>query len=66
MMGNWVIADSNANPSTKTPQCIFAVSQDDPNDVHQICPWGKSFPVASGRDDERDPGRAGGRARRTA
>ena len=38
VMGNWVIADSNANPSTKTPQCIFAVNQDNPNDVHRSAP----------------------------
>jgi hypothetical protein len=48
VMGDWVIANSNAAPSTETPQCIFAANQDDPNDVHHICPWGKSFPVASG------------------
>jgi hypothetical protein len=48
VMGDWVIANSNANPSTETPQCVFAVNQDDPTDVHQSCPWGTSFPVESG------------------
>ena len=59
VMGNWVIADSNANPSTETPQCIFAVSQNDPNDVHQICPWGKSFPVESGATTSETPAAPG-------
>ena len=60
VMGDWVIANSNANPSTKTPQCLFAVSQDNPNDVHQICPWGKSFPVASGATTSETPAAPGG------
>jgi hypothetical protein len=59
VMGNWVIADSNANPSTKTPQCVFAVSQDNPNDVHSVCPWGKSFPVASGATTSETPAAPG-------
>ena len=59
VMGNWVIADSNANPSKTTPQCIFAVSQANPNDVHQICPWGKSFPVASGATESETPAAPG-------
>jgi hypothetical protein len=59
VMGDWVIADSNANPSTETPQCIFAVSQDDPNDVHQVCPWGKSFPVESGATTSETPAAPG-------
>ena len=64
VMGNWVIADSNANPSKTTPQCIFAVSQDNPNDVHSICPWGKSFPVKSGATtSETPPPRASTRRR---
>jgi hypothetical protein len=58
-MGDWVIADGNANPSTETPQCIFAISQDDPNDVHQICPWGKSFPVESGATQSETPAAPG-------
>ncbi len=57
--GDWVIADSNANPSTKTPQCLFAVSQDNPNDVHQVCPWGKSFPVKSGATTSETPAAPG-------
>ena len=48
VLGDWVIANSNATPSKTTPQCVFAVSQDSAKDVHQICPWGKKFPVASG------------------
>lgn len=59
VMGDWVIADSNANPSQKTPQCIFAVSQDDPKNVHQICPWGKRFPVASGATQSETPAAPG-------
>lgn len=59
VMGDWVIADSNANPSTKTPQCVFAVNQDDPADVHQICPWGKSFPVKSGATQSETPAAPG-------
>lgn len=59
VMGNWVIADSNANPSTTTPQCLFAVSQDNPDDVHSICPWGKSFPVASGATMSETPAAPG-------
>jgi len=55
IMGNWIIADSNANPSKTTPQCIFAVSQDNPKDVHTICPWGKKFPVASGATSSEAP-----------
>src|SRR5215468_10847099 len=38
-----------------TPQCIFAVSQDNPKDVHTICPWGKKFPVASGATESETP-----------
>ena len=59
VMGNWVIADSNANPSTTTPQCIFAVNQDNPSDVHTVCPWGKSFPVASGATTSETPAAPG-------
>ncbi len=59
VMGNWVIADSNANPSTETPQCIFAVNQDNPEDVHSICPWGKSFPVKSGATTSETPAAPG-------
>ncbi len=59
VMGDWVIADSNAGPSTETPQCIFAVSQDDPTDVHQVCPWGKSFPVESGATTSETPAAPG-------
>ncbi len=55
VMGNWVIADSNANPSTKTPQCLFAVNQDDPSNVHKVCPWGTSFPVKSGATTSETP-----------
>jgi len=43
-----VIANTNASGSSTTPQCIFAANQDDPNDVHSICPWGKTFPTDSG------------------
>ena len=59
VMGNWVIADSNANPSNETPQCVFAVNQDNPNDVHSVCPWGKSFPVASGATISETPAAPG-------
>lgn len=59
MIGNWVIADSNANPSEETPQCVFAVNQDDPSDVHSVCPWGKSFPVASGATISETPAAPG-------
>jgi hypothetical protein len=59
VMGNWVIANSNANPSTETPQCIFAVSQDDPTNVHKICPWGESFPVKSGATQSETPAASG-------
>lgn len=59
IMGDWVIANSNANPSSKTPQCLFAVSQDDPNDVHKICPWGESFPVDSGATQSETPAAPG-------
>ena len=55
ILGKWIIADSNAVPSTTTPQCIFAVSQDNPKDVHTICPWGRKFPVASGATQSETP-----------
>ncbi len=58
-MGDWVIANSNANPSTKTPQCVFAVNQDDPKDVHQSLPWGKTFPVESGATTSETPAAPG-------
>jgi hypothetical protein len=48
ILGDWVIANSNATPSSETPQCVFAVNQNDASDVHTICPWGKTFPTASG------------------
>ena len=59
VVGNWVIADSNANPSTTTPQCIFAVNQNNPNDVHHVCPWGDRFPVASGATTSETPAAPG-------
>jgi hypothetical protein len=59
VIGNWVIANSNANPSTETPQCLFAVNQDNPNDVHQVCPWGESFPVESGATTSESPAAPG-------
>ena len=59
VMGDWVIANSNANPSTETPQCLFAVNQDDPSDVHEVCPWGKTFPVESGSTTSETPAAPG-------
>lgn len=59
IMGDWVIANSNANPSTETPQCLFAVSQDDPTDTHKVCPWGESFPVDSGATQSETPAAPG-------
>ncbi len=59
MMGDWVIANSNANPSEKAPQCLFAVSQDDPTDTHKVCPWGESFPVDSGATMSETPAAPG-------
>ncbi len=59
VMGDWVIANSNANPSSDTPQCLFAVNQDDPEDVHQVCPWGKTFPVESGATMSESPAAPG-------
>lgn len=59
VMGDWVIADSNANPSTDTPQCIFSVNQDDPTDVNEFCPWGKTFPVDSGATTSETPAAPG-------
>ncbi len=55
VLGDWVIADSNANPSTDTPQCIFSVNQDDPTNTNTFCPWGKTFPVASGATTSETP-----------
>ena len=48
VLGDWVIANTNASSSDTTPQCVFAANQDDPNDVHSICPWGETFPTDSG------------------
>lgn len=59
IMGDWVIANSNANPSTETPQCVFAVNQDDPTDIHKSCPWGESFPVDSGATTSESPAAPG-------
>ncbi len=59
IIGDWVIANSNANPSSKTPQCLFAVSQDDPTDTHKVCPWGESFPVESGATQSESPAAPG-------
>jgi hypothetical protein len=47
LMGNWVIADSNGNGSKTTPQCLFVVNQDNPNNVHSICPWGTTMPAGA-------------------
>jgi hypothetical protein len=45
LMGKWIVAEINAKPSTTSPMCLVAVSQDNPNDLHRICPWGKTLPV---------------------
>ena len=59
VMGDYVIADSNANPSTETPQCVFTVSQDDPNTTNKFCPWGETFPVDSGATTSETPAAPG-------
>ena len=59
VLGDWVVADSNANPSTETPQCVFTVSQDDPTVTNEFCPWGKSFPVDSGATTSETPAAPG-------
>ncbi len=47
VMGNWIIVNSNANGSKTTPQCLYAVNQDNPNNVHSICPWGTTMPAGA-------------------
>lgn len=45
LMGKWIIASANANPSNDVPICVVAVSQDDATDLQRICPWGETLPV---------------------
>ena len=44
VLGNWVIANENALGGS-VPQCAVAVSQDDPNNLHRLCPWGSTLPA---------------------
>ena len=44
MLGDWVIFNANANPSKTTPICVTVVNQNDVNNLHRICPWGKKLP----------------------
>jgi hypothetical protein len=44
IIGQWAIANTNAEPSSTTPICAVAVSQANPNNLHRICPWGTKLP----------------------
>ncbi|MFD9976743.1 hypothetical protein ACFWZR_21005 [Streptomyces sp. NPDC059017] len=44
-VGEWIIANANADPSKTVPICAFAVSQADPNKSSRLCPWGEKMPV---------------------
>lgn len=57
IIGDWVIANTNAAPSDSVPICAVAVNQDDPSDLHRLCPWGKTLP--SGVSSSESPGSFG-------
>jgi hypothetical protein len=44
VLGNWIISNTNANPSTTTPMSVVAVNQDDPTKLVRINPWGDTLP----------------------
>jgi hypothetical protein len=43
ILGNWVLANQNAQPGT-VPMCVVAVSQDDASNLQRLCPWGDTLP----------------------
>lgn len=60
LLGDWVIANTNAAPSTSVPICGVAVNQDNPNKLQRLCPWGTTLPtgVASSESPGLDPNRS--------
>ena len=52
-----MIFNQNAGPSESVPICAVAVSQDNPNDLHRLCPWGTALP--SGVTTSESPGSFG-------
>jgi len=56
LIGKWVLFNVNAAPGT-VPICAVAVSQDDPNDLQRMCPWGSTLP--SGVSSSESPGSFG-------
>ncbi len=57
VIGDWVIANTNAAPSDSVPICGVAVNQNDPSNIQRICPWGKTLP--SGVESSESPGSFG-------
>jgi hypothetical protein len=47
LLGNWVIANTNANGSSTTPISVVAVNQDDPSLITRISPWGTTLPAGT-------------------
>jgi hypothetical protein len=57
LIGKWLIFNTNAAPSDSVPICAVAVSQDDPNDLQRLCPWGTTLP--DGASSSESPGSFG-------
>jgi len=44
LLGDWVVANTNAGGSTTTPISVVAVNQDDPSKLVRLNPWGTTLP----------------------
>ncbi len=44
LLGDWVIANTNAQPSNTTPISVVAVNQNDPTKIVRLNPWGTTLP----------------------
>ena len=57
LLGDWIVWNTNANPSKTTPQCGGTISQDVPPVINRVCPWGETMP--SGKTQSETPGLMG-------
>jgi hypothetical protein len=43
IMGDWIVPNQNAQQGT-VPLCVVSISQDDPSNLHRLCPYGDALP----------------------
>lgn len=59
LLGDWIVWNTNANPSKTKPQCGGTVSQDVPPTINRVCPWGDTMPSDAFQGQSETPGLMG-------